>query len=61
MVILFMNNDNDSFCNMIERVQYNVALTITGAIKQPPQLKIYKELGFESLNGSGNGSHVCAS
>ena len=44
-----MNNDNDSFCcNMIERVQYNVALTITGAIKQP-QLKIYKELGFESL------------
>ena len=60
MVILFMNND-DSFCNMIERVQYNVALTITGAIKQPPQLKIYKELGFESLNGSGNGSHVCAS
>ena len=60
MVILFMNND-DSFCNMIERVQYNVALTITDAIKQPPQLKIYKELGFESLNGSGNGSHVCAS
>ena len=60
MVILFMNND-DSFCNMIERVQYNVALTITGAIKQPPQLKIYKELGFESLNDSGNGSHVCAS
>ena len=55
-----MNND-DSFCNMIERVQYNVALTITGAIKQPPQLKIYKELGFKSLNGSGNGSHVCAS
>ena len=47
MVILFMNND-DSFCNMTERVQYNVALTITGAIKQP-QLKIYKELGFESL------------
>ena len=46
---------------MIERVQYNVALTITDAIKQPPQLKIYKELGFESLNGSGNGSHVCAS
>ena len=34
---------------MIERVQYNAALAITGAIKGTSQLKIYKELGFESL------------
>ena len=35
---------------MIERVQYNAALAIiTGAIKGTSQLKLYKELGFESL------------
>ena len=34
---------------MIERVQDNVALAITGAIKGTSQLKIYKELGLESL------------
>ena len=34
---------------MIERVQYNTALAITGAIKGTSQLKIYKELGLESL------------
>ena len=30
---------NDSFCNMIERVQYNAALAIAGAIKGTSQLK----------------------
>ena len=34
---------------MIERVQYNAALAITGAIKETSQIKLYKELGFESL------------
>ena len=34
---------------MIERVQYNAALAIIGAIKGNFKLKIYKELGFESL------------
>ena len=34
---------------MIERVQYNAALAITGAIKGTSQLKIYKGLGLESL------------
>ena len=34
---------------MIERVQYNAALAITGAIKGTSQQKIYNELGFESL------------
>ena len=32
---------------MIERVQYNAALEITGAIKGTSQLNIYKELGSE--------------
>ena len=31
------------------RVQYNAALAITGAIKRTSQLKIYNELGLESL------------
>ena len=37
------------FCNLIERVQYNAALAITGAIKGTSQLKIYNELGIESF------------
>ena len=38
--------NNDSFCNTIEKT---AALAITGAIKGTSRLKIYKELGFESL------------
>ena len=34
---------------MIERVQYNAALAITGAILGTSQQKIYNELAFESL------------
>ena len=47
--ITYDQPNNDSFSKMIERVQYNAALAITGAIKGTSQLKIYKELGFESL------------
>ena len=47
--VIYDQPNNDSFCNMIERVQYNAALAITGAIKGTSQLKIYKELGLESL------------
>ena len=35
---------------MIEQVQYNVTLAITGAIKGTPQQKNYNELGLESLH-----------
>ena len=47
--IIYDQPNNDSFCDMIERVQYNAALAITGAIKGISHLKLYKELGFESL------------
>ena len=47
--IIYDQPNNYSFCDMIERVQYNPALAITGAIKGTFQLKLYKELGFESL------------
>ena len=47
--IIYDQFNNDSFCDMIVKVQYNAALGITGAIKGISQLKLYKELGFESL------------
>ena len=47
--IIYNQPNNESFCNLIERVQYNSALAITSAIKGTSQLKIYNELGIESL------------
>ena len=44
--IIYDQPNNEQFCNMIERVQYNAALAITGAIKGTSQQKIYNELGF---------------
>ena len=38
---------NASFSNKIESVQYNAALTITGAIKGSSRDKLYQELGLE--------------
>ena len=35
--IIYDRPNNDSFSNMIERVQYNAALAITGAIKGTSQ------------------------
>ena len=46
---IYDHPNNDSFDDMTERVQYNAALAITGEIKGTSQLKLYKELGFESL------------
>ena len=40
---------NESFCAKIERIKYNAAHAITGAIKGISQTKLYKELGLESL------------
>ena len=57
--IIYDQPNNDSFCDMIERVQYNAALAITGAIKGTSQLKLYKELGFESLKFKRWFRHLC--
>ena len=43
---------------MIERVQYNAAFAITGAIKGTYLLKIYKELGLNPWNLE-DGSDIC--
>ena len=47
--IIYDQPNSDSFCDMIERVQYNAALAVTGTIKGISRLKLYKEFGFESL------------
>ena len=47
--IVYDQPNNETFCNLIERIQYNAALAIAGAIKGTSQLKIYNnELGIES-------------
>ena len=42
--------NNESFCSKIERMQYNVALGITGAIRGTSQSKLYIELGLNLKN-----------
>ena len=51
--IIYDQPNNESFCTKIERIQYNAALAITGAIKGTSQTKLYKELGLESLKFRG--------
>ena len=51
--------NNESFCNLIEKVQYNAVLAITGAIKGTSQFKIYNELGTESLKFRRWFTHLC--
>ena len=38
-----------SFHQMIESVQYNLTLAITGAIRGTSKVKLYQELGLETL------------
>ena len=47
--IIYEQPNNESFTQKIERIQYNAALAITGAIKGTSQNKLYSKLGFESL------------
>ena len=47
--IIYDQPNNDSFCNMIESVQYNACLAITGAINKSSRERLYQELGLESL------------
>ena len=51
--IIYSQPNNENFCNLIEKVQCNAALTKTGAIKGTSRLKIYNELGIESLKLRG--------
>ena len=42
-------SNNESFCNKVERVQYNAALAVNAAIRETSQTKLYNELGLEWL------------
>ena len=45
--IIYDQPNNENFPQKIERIQYNA--TLTGAIKETSQNKLYSELSFESL------------
>ena len=47
--MIYGQPNDENFTQKIERIQYNSALAITGAIKGTSQIKLYSELGFESL------------
>ena len=47
--LIYDQPNNESFCQEIESVQYNASLAITGAIKGTSRLKLYNEIGLESL------------
>ena len=48
--IIYDNSSNATFSQMIESIQYNASLSITGAIHGTSREKLYQELGFESLH-----------
>ena len=47
--VIYDQPNLSSLANKIESVQYNVALAITGAIRGTSKVKLYQDLGFESL------------
>ena len=47
--IIYDQTFNESFHQRIESIQYNAAVTITGAIGGTSSEKLYQELGLESL------------
>ena len=47
--IIYDQPNNESFCNKLETAQYIAALAITGSIQGTSEVKLYKELGLESL------------
>ena len=48
--VIYDQPTNKSFCDKLESLQYNAALSITGAIRGTSKEKLYKELGFEYLS-----------
>ena len=48
--IIYDQPQNESFCEKLESVQYNVELAITGAIQGTSHENIYQELGLESIS-----------
>ena len=57
--IIYDQPNNDSFKNKPDRIQYNAALAITGAIGETSRDKIYKEPGLESLQSKRSLHGLC--
>ena len=47
--VLYDQPNNESLSQKIKSVQYNATLAIAGALKGASQMKLYNELGLESL------------
>ena len=57
--IIYDKQNQESLHQKIERLQYNAALAITGAIKGTYQSKLYSNLGPESLKSRGWFRRLC--
>ena len=58
--ILYHQPYNESINSKLESIQYNATLAITRAIKGTSRLKLYKELGLESLKSWRTLRRLCA-
>ena len=47
--VIYDKHQNESFCENLESIQYKALLAVTGAIQSTSRVKIFKELGLESL------------
>ena len=47
--VIYDQPNNQNFADKIEKIQYDAALAITGAIRGTSKIKLYKEIGLESL------------
>ena len=48
--IIYDQPNNLNLCNKIETFQFNIALAITGAIRNSSKERLHQELGFEYLS-----------
>ena len=60
LVMLSMTNQNDSFSDKIEQLQYKACPAITGAIQGTSWESLYNELGLESLSSRRWCRKLCA-
>ena len=57
--VIYDQPNNQSISDRIESVQYNSALAITGAIRGTSRVKLYNELGLESLRDRRWARRLC--
>ena len=56
--IIYDKQNNKSFCDKRETVQYNAALDLTSSILGTSKVKLYKKLGPESIKSIRYSLHV---